>query len=49
MLCIRGKLGSDRLSRGSTRPHTDAATELGVCINIEFRDSCGVDLHCEPK
>ena len=42
MLRIRGKLGCDRLSRGTTRPHTDAATALGVCIYIEFRDLCSV-------
>ena len=42
MLRICGKLGCDRLSRGTTRPHTDAATALRVCIYIEFRDSCSV-------
>ena len=42
MLRIRGKLGCDRLSRGTRRPHTDAATALGVCIYIEFRDLCSV-------
>ena len=36
MLCIRRKLGCDRLSRGTTRPHTDAATALGVCILDEY-------------
>ena len=39
-LRIHGKPGCDRLSRGTTRPHTDAATAFGVCIFIEFRDSC---------
>ena len=40
MLRIRGKPVCDRLNRGATRPHTDAATALGVCVYIEFRDSC---------
>ena len=42
MPCNCGKQGSDRLSRGTTRPHTDAATAIGVCMYIEFRDSCSV-------
>ena len=42
MLCLRKNLECDRLSRGTTRPHTDAATALGVCIYTEFRDSRSV-------
>ena len=48
MLCIRKKLECDRLSRGTTRPLTDAATALGVCIYTEATLAV-LDLRCEPS
>ena len=36
MLRIRGKVACVRRSSGSTRPHTDAATALRVCILVEY-------------
>ena len=36
MLRIRGKVARVCRSSGSTRPHTDAATTLRVCILVEY-------------
>ena len=36
MLRIRGKVACVCRSSGSTRPHTDAATTLRVCILVEY-------------
>ena len=36
MLRIRGKAHVFCRSSGSTRPHTDAATTLQICILVEY-------------
>ena len=50
MLRTRGSIGCVCRSSGSTRPHTDAATTLRICILVEYSVTLAVlDFFCARK